>query len=105
MNENRRIDNPRVIIVKCVGAKAQDEKMRRNTMKTNNGRNFPYTKFSVIDFVLTDRGNLSGTRPESACSKSSSCRFSLSASRNDITKATDNVTFGFSIRILVFFNL
>ena len=28
MNENRRIDNPRVIIVKCVGAKAQDEKMR-----------------------------------------------------------------------------
>ena len=28
MNENKMIDNPRIKIVKCVGAKAQDEKMR-----------------------------------------------------------------------------
>ena len=28
MNENERIDNPQVKIVKCVGTKAQDEKMR-----------------------------------------------------------------------------
>ena len=26
MNENKRIDNPRIKIVKCLGAKAQDEK-------------------------------------------------------------------------------
>ena len=35
-----------------VGAKAQNEKMRRNTTKTNDERNFQYTKFSVIDFYL-----------------------------------------------------
>ena len=39
MNENERIDNPQVKIVKCVGTKAQDEKMRCNSTKVN-GRNF-----------------------------------------------------------------
>ena len=39
MNENERIDNPQVKIVKCVGTKAQDEKMRWNSAKVN-GRNF-----------------------------------------------------------------
>ena len=53
-------------------------------------------KFSVIDLVLTDRRNLSGTRPKSVCGKSSGCRFSFSAARNALTKATDFVTFGFS---------
>lgn len=48
MNENKTIDNPRIQIVKCVGAKGQDEKMRCNNTKTNNGRNFYYKKFSVI---------------------------------------------------------
>ena len=43
------------------------------------------------------------TRPKSACSKSSSCRFSFSATRNAISKATEYVTFSFSYRILVFF--
>ena len=28
MNENERIDNPRLTIVKCVGADSHDEKMR-----------------------------------------------------------------------------
>ena len=28
MNENKRISHPRIQIVKCVGAKAQDEKLR-----------------------------------------------------------------------------
>lgn len=48
MNENKTIDNPRIQIVKCVGAKGQDEKMRWNNTKTNNARNFYYKKFSVI---------------------------------------------------------
>ena len=49
--------------------------------KNNNGRNFQFTKFSFIDFVLTDRRSLSGKRPKSASDKSSSCRFSFSAVR------------------------
>lgn len=48
MNENKTIDNPRIQIVKCVGAKGQDEKTRWNNTKTNNARNFYYKKFSVI---------------------------------------------------------
>ena len=71
---------------KCVGAKAQDEKMRWNTTKTNNGRNFQYTKFSVIGSFPTDRRNRLGTRPKSACGKSSNCRFSFSTARNAITE-------------------
>ena len=99
MNENKRIDKPRIKIIKCVGAKAQDEKIRWNTTKTNNGRNFQYTEFSFIDLVFTDRRNLSGTWPKSTRAKSSSCRISFSAGRNAITRATENVTFGFSIRM------
>ena len=34
MNESKRIDNSRIKIVKQVGAKVQDEKMRLNTTKT-----------------------------------------------------------------------
>ena len=34
INENKRIDNPQRKIVNCVGAKAQEEKMCRNTSKT-----------------------------------------------------------------------
>ena len=63
---------------------------------------FQYTQFSVIELVVTDRRNLSGTQPKSACGKSSSCWFSFSAEGNAITKATEYVTFGFSFRILVF---
>ena len=59
------------------------------TTKTNNEPNFQYTKLSVIELVLTDKRNLSGARPRSACGKSFSCRFSLSAARNVITKATE----------------
>ena len=80
--------------MKCVGALAQDEKMRRNTTQTQkNGRNFQYTKFSVIDLVLIDRRTLSGTQWQI-----SSCRFSFSVARNAITKATEYITFGFSFR-------
>ena len=50
--------------------------------KNNSGRNFPFTKFSFSDFVLTDKRSLSGKRPKSASGKSFSCRFSLPATRN-----------------------
>ena len=42
------------------------------TTKANNGcfSNFQYTKFSVIDLVLTDKRNISGKWPKSACGKS-----------------------------------
>ena len=77
--------------------------MRSITAKTNSARKFHYTKFSAIELVLTDRINLSGTRPKSACGKFFSCRFSSTAARNVITKATECVTFGFSFRTIVFF--
>ena len=77
--------------------------MLNHDYKINNGRNFQFTKFSFIDFVLTDRRSLPGKRPKSASGKSSSCRFSFSAERNDNTKATKWKTFGFSFSILVFF--
>ena len=64
--------------------------------KINNDRNFQVTKFSFIDFVLTDKRSLSGKRPKSVSGKSSGCRFSFSAERNANTKATEYVTFGFS---------
>ena len=66
------------------------------TTKTNNEPNFQYTKLSVIELVLTDKRNLSGARPRSACGKSFSCRFSLSAARNVITKATEYAFSDFS---------
>ena len=65
--------------------------------KTNNRRNFKFTKFSIIDFFLTVK-EVSGKQPKSAYVKSSSCRFSFLA----ITKVTEYVTLGFSFRILVF---
>ena len=40
INEIKRIDNPRIKIVKYVGAKAQDEKNVLNHYKKNNARSF-----------------------------------------------------------------
>ena len=37
MNENKRIDNPLIKIVKCVGAKAQDEKCVETIQKQTIG--------------------------------------------------------------------
>ena len=73
--------------------------------KTNNSRNFQFTKFLFIDFVLTERRNLSDKRPKSTSDKCSSCRFSFSAVKNANTKATEYVTFGFSFSVIVFFPL
>ena len=91
INENKRMCNPHVKIGKCVGA------LKMNTCVASlHGPTFQYTKFSVIELVLTDKRNLSGTRQKSACSKSFSCRFLLSAAKNVITKATEYVISGFS---------
>ena len=107
MNENKRIYNPPIKIIECVGAQAQDESKRNveTPQKTCNGRNFQCQKFSVIYSVLAVRRNPFGKRKKSACSKSSSSRFSFSAARNAITKATEYVPLGFSFRVLVFFPL
>ena len=71
--------------------------------KNDNGHNFRFTKFSFIDFVLTNRRSLSGKWPKLAWGKSSSCQFSFSAVRNANTKATEYVTFGFSFTINIGF--
>ena len=47
--------------------------------------------------------SLPSKRPKSARGKSSSCRFSFSTERNANTKATEYVTYGFSVSILVIF--
>ena len=65
----------------------------------NHYKDKQWVYFSIYKIL----GYWIGTRQKSACGKSFSCRLSLSAARNAITKAIDNVTFGFSFRILVFF--
>ena len=74
--------------------------MLNHDYKNNYGRNFQFTKFTFIDFVLTDSRSLSGKRPKSASGKSSSCRFSFSDERNANTKATEYATFGFYFSLL-----
>lgn len=50
---------------------AQDEKIRRITTRTNNGHDFQFTEFSIIEFLGTDTS--SGTQPKLTFGKSSSC--------------------------------
>ena len=88
---NKRIDNTPQKIMKCV------ELLQKRMGVVFNLRNLSF------DLVLTDSRNLSGTRPKSACGKSSYSRFSISAKRNAITTATEYVTFGFYFLIFVFF--
>ena len=52
-NENKRIDDPRTKIVNCVDVKAQYKKKSPESLQNNCGRNFQYTKLSVIDFFAT----------------------------------------------------
>ena len=53
---------------------AQDEKICQITTRTNNGHDFQFTEFSIIEFLGTDSRNLSsGTQPKFTCGKSSSC--------------------------------
>ena len=103
INKNKWIENPQ----NNRGVRWRWLLRWKNTLnhdhKNNYGRNFRFTKFSLIVFVLTNRRSLSGKRPKSASGKSSNCRFSFSAERNANTKATEYATFGFSFSILVFF--
>ena len=83
----------------------QTKKSVETIQKQMRGCNFQYTQFSVIDLVLTDRRNLSGTQPKSACGKSSSCWLLFSGVRNAISKGNEYVIFSFTFHILVFFLL
>ena len=76
-NENKRIDNPRMKILKCIGAKAQDEKMRWITTKTTMGVIF-HKILSCWLFPYRKKKSFRYTA-KSVCRKSSSCRFSFSA--------------------------
>ena len=100
MNENKWIDNPRITIVECGRWLLGWQNVLNHDYKNNYGRNFQFTKFTFIDFVLTDSRSLSGKRPKSASGKSSSCRFSFSDERNANTKATEYATFDFYFSLL-----
>ena len=82
-------------IVQCVCAKVRDGKMRWIMItKTTMGIIFNLQNSHLMT-DLTDRGSLLSKRLKSACGKSSSCRFSVTAARYAITKATEYVAFGF----------
>ena len=68
----------------CVGALKMKTRVESLQKNNNNEPIFQQTKFSVLDLGLTDRRNLTGTWPKSACGKSSSCRFSFSAARRSV---------------------
>ena len=53
-----RFHDPRKKIVKRVRDKAQDEKIRRTITETDNGHNFLFAKFSVVDFFLIVKRNI-----------------------------------------------
>ena len=78
--------------------------MCRIITKQTMGMTLNLQNSQLMTFSLSTEEILPGTRPKTACGKSSNCRFSLSAARNATgTKATEDVTSGFSFRILVFF--
>lgn len=61
-------------IIKCFGDMAQDEKIRQITTRTNNGHEFQFAEFSIIEFLGTNSRKLSsGTQPKLTFGKSSSC--------------------------------
>ena len=77
---------------KCV------EPLQKQTM----GVAFFSQNSQLLTFSLPKKGIFSCTRPKSACGKSSSSRFSFSATRNTITQVKD-LTFSISFRILFYF--
>ena len=86
MNENKWIDSPRITIVQCLDANIKLSRWKcvlNLNYENYNERNCQGSKFSFIDFVLTDRKSLSGKQSKSAMAsgKSSRCRFSFSAAR------------------------
>ena len=86
MNENKWIDSPRITIVQCLDANIKLSRWKcvlNLNYENYNERNCQGSKFSFIDFVLTDRKSLSGKQSKSAMAsgKSSRCRFSFLAAR------------------------
>ena len=53
MNESKRIDNPRVKIVKCVGAKTRDEKSVERLQKQTMGVIFNTQNSQLLTWSLT----------------------------------------------------
>ena len=76
--------------------------MRWTITETDDGRSFLFTNSQLLTFSLPKKGIFSCTLPKLACGKSSSSRFSFSATRNTITQVKD-LTFGISFRILFYF--
>ena len=76
-----------------------------NDTKPNNVRNFQYTKLSVSNLVLTDREFFQVHGQNRPVANLSIVDFLPLAARNAISKAAENVTFGFSFHVLVFFPL
>ena len=66
MNENKRIDNLRIKIAKCLGAKAYDEKKGVETLqKQLIGVIFNIQNSQLLTWsLITDRRNLSGAPPK-----------------------------------------
>ena len=58
--------------------------------------------FNIQNSHLLTLSSLSSKRPKSASNKSSSCRFSFSATKNANTTTAEYVTLGFFFCILVF---
>ena len=81
----------RLKMKKCV------EPLQKQTM----GVAFFSQNSQLLTFSLPTKEIFSCTRPKSACGKSSSCRFSFSATRNTITQVKD-LTLCFSFRILFY---
>ena len=80
MNENKRIDNPQIKIVKCVGAKAQDEKCIKTLQKQTMGVIFNMQNSQVLNWPLSTEEIFQvndQNRPVA-----SSRRFSFSDARN-----------------------
>ena len=86
------MDNPQIKIVKCVGAlkmKTCFESLQKRTLGLIF--NIEKSQFLTLSLQTEEIFKL----PKADCSKSFSCRFSFSATRYAIIKATEYVIFGF----------
>ena len=88
-------------VVQRVGDKARAEKSVEPLQKQTMGVAFFSQNSQLLTFSLPTKEIFSCTRPKSACGKSSSCRFSFSATRNTITQVKD-LTLGLFFRILFY---
>ena len=104
MNENKRIDNPQIKIVKCVGAKVQDEKCIKTLQKQTMGVIFNMQNSQVLNWPLSTEEIFQVNDQNRPVANLPVVDFrSQTREISAITKATEYRTFGFSFRILVFF--